>query len=57
MTMCNPATMKAHDNVKVQVYVLEKDECGRARPFISFIQQQMFSKTWDCASQVVMNGK
>ena len=52
MVMCKPGTMKAHDNVKAQVYVLKKDEGGRARPFTSFIQLQMFSKTWDCAAQV-----
>ncbi|KAF0301671.1 Elongation factor Tu, mitochondrial [Amphibalanus amphitrite] len=57
MVMCKPGTMKAHDNVKAQVYVLKKDEGGRARPFTSFIQLQMFSKTWDCAAQVVVNDK
>lgn len=50
--MCKPGSMKAHDNVKAQVYVLKKDEGGWARPFTSFIQLQMFSKTWDCTAQV-----
>jgi len=57
MVMCKPGTMKAHDHVKTQVYVLKKDEGGRARPFTSFIQLQMFSKTWDCAAQVTVTEK
>lgn len=57
MVMCKPGSMKAHDNIEAQVYILSKDEGGRARPFTSFIQLQMFSKTWDCAAQVSLEGK
>lgn len=53
MVMCKPGTMKAHDHVDAQVYILSKEEGGRAKPFTSYIQMQMFSKTWDCA--VVVN--
>lgn len=35
-----------------KVYILSKEEGGRSKPFTSFIQMQMFSKTWDCATQV-----
>ncbi|XP_022905466.1 elongation factor Tu [Onthophagus taurus] len=53
MIMCKPGTMKAHDHLEAQVYILSKEEGGRSKPFTSFIQMQMFSKTWDTA--VVVN--
>lgn len=57
MVMAKPGTMKAHDDLEAQVYILNKDEGGRSKPFTSFIQMQMFSKTWDCAAQVSLIGK
>lgn len=40
--------------VEAQVYILKKEEGGREKPFTSFAQMQLFSKTWDCAAQVVL---
>ncbi|ODM92589.1 Elongation factor Tu, mitochondrial [Orchesella cincta] len=57
MIMAKPGTMKAHDNIEAQVYILSKEEGGRQRPFTSLCQMQMFSKTWDCASQISIPGK
>ena len=57
MVLCKPGTMKAHDQMGVQVYVLNKDEGGRTKPFTPFIQMQMFSKTWDCAAQIDIKDK
>jgi len=57
MILCKPGTMKAHDNIEAQVYILSKEEGGRQRPFTSLCQMQMFSKTWDCAAQVTIPGK
>jgi len=57
MVLCKPGTMKAHDQMEVQVYVLNKDEGGRTKPFTPFIQMQMFSKTWDCAAQIDIKDK
>jgi len=57
MVLGKPGTLKAHDNVEAQVYVLTKDEGGRAKPFTTYIQMQAFSKTWDCAAQVLIPGK
>lgn len=57
MVMCKPGTCKAIDHLKAQVYILSKDEGGRNKPFTSFIQFQMFSRTWDCATQVIIPGK
>ncbi|XP_049835739.1 elongation factor Tu, mitochondrial [Schistocerca gregaria] len=57
MIMCKPGTMKAEDHVEAQVYILSKEEGGRHKPFMSYIQLQMFSKTWDIASQIVIPEK
>lgn len=57
MIMCKPGTLKAIDHLEAQVYILNKEEGGRHKPFTSFIQLQMFSRTWDCAAQVTIPGK
>lgn len=57
MVMAKPGTVQSHDNVDGQVYILTKEEGGRSKPFASFIQMQLFSKTWDQTSQVVLYGK
>jgi len=57
MIMCKPGTVKAADQVEAQVYILSKEEGGRSKPFTSFFQIQMFSRTWDCAAQVSIPNK
>uniref|UniRef100_A0A0K8TSH2 Elongation factor Tu n=1 Tax=Tabanus bromius TaxID=304241 RepID=A0A0K8TSH2_TABBR len=57
MVMCKPGSVKAHDQFEAQVYILSKEEGGRHKPFTSFIQLQMFSRTWDCATQVTIPEK
>ncbi|XP_017769014.1 PREDICTED: elongation factor Tu, mitochondrial [Nicrophorus vespilloides] len=57
MIMCKPGSVKANDHVEAQVYILSKEEGGRSKPFTSFVQMQMFSRTWDCAVQVLIPGK
>jgi len=57
MVLCKPGTMKPHDHIEAQCYVLSKEEGGRSRPFTNLVQLQMFSKTWDCAVQVLIQGK
>ncbi|KAK8749077.1 hypothetical protein OTU49_015662 [Cherax quadricarinatus] len=57
MIMAKPGTMKAHDNVEGQVYVLKKDEGGKSRAFASYCQMQVFSKTWRCSAQIVVADK
>lgn len=39
------------------MYMLTKEEGGRSKPMINFNQFQMFSRTWDCCSQVNLVGK
>lgn len=55
--MCKPGTMKAYDHFEAQAYILTKEEGGRSKPFTSFVQMQMFSKTWDSAAQVIVPDK
>lgn len=43
--------------LEAQVYMLTKEEGGRSKPITNFYQLQMFSRTWDCASQVNVEGK
>ncbi|CAG9761095.1 unnamed protein product [Ceutorhynchus assimilis] len=57
MVMAKPGTVKSYDQIESQVYVLSKEEGGRTKPFTSFIQLQMFCRTWDCAVQVVVPDK
>ncbi|KAJ9593816.1 hypothetical protein L9F63_027541, partial [Diploptera punctata] len=57
MVMCKPGSIKAQDHVEAQVYILSKEEGGRQKPFTSYIQLQMFSRTWDVATQVIIPDK
>lgn len=57
MIMCKPGSMKAHDHIEAQVYVLTKEEGGRKKPIASMIQLQMFCRTWDVAAQCSIIGK
>lgn len=57
MVMCKPGSITAEDHIKTQVYLLNKDEGGRDKPVIPFMQVQMFSRTWDCAVQVHLPNK
>lgn len=40
--------------VEAQVYILKKDEGGRSKPFASYAQMSLFSKTWDCSAQILV---
>ncbi|XP_071525128.1 elongation factor Tu [Panulirus ornatus] len=57
MVMAKPGTMKSCDNIEGQVYILKKEEGGRTKPFTSYLQMQVYSKTWRCASQIVIADK
>jgi elongation factor Tu len=39
------------------VYVLTKEEGGRSKPFMSYHQMQIFSKTWDMSMRVTIPDK
>nr|CAH7722085.1 unnamed protein product [Callosobruchus chinensis] len=57
MVMAKPGTVKSHDHIESQVYILSKEEGGRPKPFTSYIQLQMFCRTWDCPVQVTLPDK
>lgn len=58
MVMGKPGTMKVHDHLEAQIYLLSKEEGGRKKPIANLIQLQMFSKTWDIAAQcTIADGK
>lgn len=56
MVMVPPATAVPRDHVEAQVYIMTKEEGGRDRPFTSYVQLQLFSKTWDCTAHVRVPG-
>lgn len=57
MIMCKPGTIKAHDHIEAQVYILSKEEGGRKKPIASLMQLQMFCKTWDITVQCTVKDK
>ncbi|KAL1498096.1 hypothetical protein ABEB36_008950 [Hypothenemus hampei] len=57
MIMAKPGTVKSYDHLESQVYVLNKEEGGRSKPFTSYVQLQMFCRTWDCPVQVIVPDK
>ncbi|XP_056869984.1 elongation factor Tu, mitochondrial-like isoform X1 [Takifugu flavidus] len=46
MVMCKPGSIKPHQKVQAQVYVLSKEEGGRHTPFFSNYRPVMSSLTW-----------
>ncbi|BES97744.1 Elongation factor 1-alpha 1 [Nesidiocoris tenuis] len=57
MVMCKPGSISAQDHIKTQVYLLTKEEGGRNKPIVPYMQVSMFSRTWDCSAQVHIPGK
>ncbi|XP_072273443.1 elongation factor Tu, mitochondrial isoform X2 [Pyxicephalus adspersus] len=54
MVMCKPGSIKPHQKVQAQVYILSKEEGGRHKPFVSNFLPVMFSLTWDMAVRVTL---
>uniref|UniRef100_A0A672YIG3 Elongation factor Tu n=1 Tax=Sphaeramia orbicularis TaxID=375764 RepID=A0A672YIG3_9TELE len=54
MVMCKPGSIKPHQKVQAQVYVLSKEEGGRHKPFVTNFMPVMFSLTWDMACRVAL---
>merc|ERR1712117_267913 len=48
---------KAADHFVAQVYLMTPDEGGRKKPCTKDMQLICFSKTWDCAAYVELEGK
>uniref|UniRef100_A0A8C9TF20 Elongation factor Tu n=1 Tax=Scleropages formosus TaxID=113540 RepID=A0A8C9TF20_SCLFO len=56
MVMSKPGSIKPHQKVKAQVYVLSKEEGGRHKPFMTNFMPVMFSLTWDMACRIILPG-
>lgn len=52
MIMCKPGSMKAHDHMECQIYMLTPTEGGRKKPLSNLMHIQMFCKTWDVAGEL-----
>lgn len=52
--LAKPGSIKASDNLETQIYMLTKEEGGRTRPIVSYVQQVVYSRTWDMACQVLV---
>ncbi|KAG8176453.1 hypothetical protein JTE90_023100 [Oedothorax gibbosus] len=57
MMVAQPGTVKAHDFVDAQVYLMTKAEGGRKIPMVKHNRAVVFSKTWDCVAEIDMPGK
>lgn len=57
MCVVKPKSVKQCDHFKAQVYLMTQDEGGRRKPCTANMQLMVFSKTWDCAAFVYLEGK
>jgi elongation factor Tu len=57
MVMGKPGSLGHHDHVEAQVYCLKKEEGGRSKPTLSTYNSVMYSRTFDCATQMVFTNK
>ncbi|XP_062456732.1 elongation factor Tu, mitochondrial [Rhea pennata] len=54
MVMGKPGSLRAHQKVEAQVYILSPQEGGRHKPFVAHYMPVMFSHTWDIACRVLL---
>lgn len=52
MLLCAAKTEQISNHFDASLYLLSKDEGGRAKPMTSKYIQQMFSNTWNIACRV-----
>ncbi|XP_041349990.1 elongation factor Tu, mitochondrial-like [Gigantopelta aegis] len=45
--LAKPGTIGLHNRFETQIYLLSKEEGGRAKPLTEYFQTQMFCTTWD----------
>merc|ERR1712051_463804 len=57
MCVVKPKSVKACDQFVAQVYLMTPEEGGRKKPCTKDMQLVCFSKTWDCAAFVALEGK
>ncbi|XP_056390562.1 elongation factor Tu, mitochondrial [Hyla sarda] len=56
MVMCKPGSIRPHQKVQAQVYILSKEEGGRHKPFVTNYLPVMFSLTWDMSCRITLPG-
>ncbi|CAJ0934174.1 unnamed protein product [Ranitomeya imitator] len=54
MVMCKPGSIRPHQKVQAQVYILSKEEGGRHKPFVTNFLPVMFSLTWDMSARITL---
>lgn len=52
MVVCAPGTVKSHDKVMAQLYILKKEEGGRHTPFVNNYRPQLFFRTADVTASI-----
>lgn len=57
MVVAAPGTVKPTDMAEAQLYVLKKEEGGRAKPLVSTQNVIMYGRTFDLLSQVNINDR
>jgi len=57
MAVVKPGTMTQYDVFDAQIYVLTKEEGGLGQPVLSDKVVTSFSRTWDCAAYIFLEGK
>jgi len=55
--LAKPGTIKPHTNFKASIYVLDKDEGGRHKPFMSGYRPQFYFRTTDVTGVINIDGK
>lgn len=50
--LAKPGTITMHNHFTAQVYLLTKEEGGRAKPYMNNFQPQMYCKTWDAPAMM-----
>jgi elongation factor Tu len=54
--LAKPGSISMHNHFSAQVYLLSKDEGGRAKPLTNNNQVQMYCKTWDAPVMLELIG-
>jgi len=57
MCVTKPGSIKQCDHFVAQVYLMTPDEGGRKKPCTENMQLICYSKTWDCAAFIKLEGK
>lgn len=47
LVLGKPGTLRMYNHFEAQIYLLSKEESGRAKPVTPYFQPQMFCTTWD----------